>query len=67
MAIEQGGIPVLLAVLVLVFGGLVAILPTICVVLWGLAMSLAILRAIAINHSVTSFATNATTIIGTGE
>ena len=64
--IEQGGIPVLLVILVLVFGGVVAILPTVCVVLWGLAMALAILRGIAQFYSVTTFATNATTIIGTG-
>lgn len=64
--IEQGGIPVLIFILILVFGGIVAILPTICVVLWGLAMALAMLRGIAQFYSVTTFATNATTIIGTG-
>lgn len=57
VAIEEGGVPVLIAVLILVFGGILAILPGVCLVFWTLAGSLSVLYGIGRSYEVTTFAT----------
>ena len=57
VAIEEGGVPVLIAVLIIVFGGVLAILPGVCLVFWTLAGSLAVLYGISRSYEVTTFAT----------
>ena len=57
VSIEEGGVPVLIAVLILVFGGILAILPGVCLVFWTLAGSLSVLYGIGKTFEVTTFAT----------
>lgn len=64
--IEQGAAPVLIALLVIAFDGIIAVLPTLFLLIWSLVSSFACLRLVALGFRVTTFVTNVTTIFGAG-
>lgn len=64
--IEVGGAPVLIALMILAFDGVVAIIFPLLLIIWNIIMSFVCLRLIALGFSVTTYATNVTLIFGVG-
>jgi trehalose monomycolate/heme transporter len=66
LAIEAGGLPVLVVFIVFVFEGVIAMLYPIFLAIWTLASVLACLRVTSLGFKVSTFTINATTIFGVG-
>lgn len=63
--IEVVGVPILLVLLIIVFGGLMSAIAPLCLACWTVSAALAILRGMAQCLRVSIFVGNSTTIIGT--